>query len=270
MDKGEKLLPVVLVHGFSAHAHWFDEFVPLLQQALQGSGVATTVIAANDLSGMGDSRHRDSYDYAVWGDEIAELIEILGGRVRLVGHSMGGRAAVSTTLRYPERVERLILLDSIVVAPPDRVNRMATSTMTRRDRIFDSLENACATFRLIPPQPCANKSMVAHIARHSYKEDKESGGWVWKSDGQIAAKLGWIDQTEELGACRIPLWMIRGQLSQNCDEESCELLRWSAPSLQETLTVENAYHHLFLDQPQATAEMTAQALNASTKEGVIT
>ena len=39
------------------------------------------------------------------------MIESLGGRVDLLGHSMGGKAAMMLALRHPELVRKLVVMD---------------------------------------------------------------------------------------------------------------------------------------------------------------
>src|SRR3954452_5568541 len=55
---------VVLVHGGSAHAGWWDHVAPQL------TGYR---VVAPDLSGHGDSDHREDYDVRVWAREVVEV-----------------------------------------------------------------------------------------------------------------------------------------------------------------------------------------------------
>lgn len=254
--------PLLLVHGFSAHAHWWDEFAPLLRAQLQDAGVAVGEVLAIDLSGHGDSHHLPAYTHEGWGEEVRALLQAYAGQGKgmVVAHSMGGRGAIWAAVHHPELVSRIVLMDSIVVADAERVASFATSTMVRRERVFASQEEAAAAFRLIPPQPCANRQMLAHIAEHSFRPAQDGEGWVWKSDGAIAAKLPWTDPRDELGGMQVPLWLVRAALSRNCDQAYAESLRWWAPSMRGDLVVPDAHHHLFLDQPLGTAQAVAKAL----------
>ncbi|MFT7256982.1 MAG: pimeloyl-ACP methyl ester carboxylesterase, partial [Candidatus Azotimanducaceae bacterium] len=47
---------LLFVHGHNAHAHWWDFVAPSFKDNYQ--------VAAVDLSGMGDSDHRDNYSGA--------------------------------------------------------------------------------------------------------------------------------------------------------------------------------------------------------------
>ena len=76
---------LVLVHGGGAHAHWWTHVAARLAGDLR--------VVAIDLSGHGDSDHRDSYSLEQWTDEVIAVVEagrIVGPPV-IVGHSMGDR-----------------------------------------------------------------------------------------------------------------------------------------------------------------------------------
>src|SRR3546814_9409102 len=66
-----------------AHAHWWDFIAPQLTHHYH--------VAAIDLSGHGDSGHRDAYAMEQWAREVLHVAGALGmDRPITVGHSMGG------------------------------------------------------------------------------------------------------------------------------------------------------------------------------------
>jgi pimeloyl-ACP methyl ester carboxylesterase len=61
-------------------------------------------VFAFDLRNHGSSPHTDTMSYPEMADDVRETIESLGvGPVALVGHSMGGKTAMLTALRYASR-----------------------------------------------------------------------------------------------------------------------------------------------------------------------
>jgi esterase len=99
--------PVVILHGlFGSGANWTTVGRRLAASA--------RVIAA-DLRNHGASPHDPRMDYPAMAADLAALIEArAGGRAAVVGHSMGGKAAMWLALTRPELVERLAVVD---VAP---------------------------------------------------------------------------------------------------------------------------------------------------------
>ena len=98
--------PVLLmVHGWAGSAVDWERLMPLLPPGVRAIAV--------DLPGCGLSDKPDAaYDMPFFIDAILSFCESLGvSRMVLAGHSMGGQIAVHFTSRYPERVEKLILID---------------------------------------------------------------------------------------------------------------------------------------------------------------
>ncbi|HWS53023.1 MAG TPA: alpha/beta hydrolase [Pyrinomonadaceae bacterium] len=100
---------VVLLHGknFSG-AYWAATI-----KALNDAGYRVVV---PDQIGFGKSSKPASYQFSfhALAANTRALLDSLGvGRFALVGHSMGGMLAVRMALMYPERVERLALVNPI-------------------------------------------------------------------------------------------------------------------------------------------------------------
>jgi len=68
-------------------------------------------VVAVDMRNHGASPWFDSHDYADMAGDLAEVIERLGGKWDVLGHSMGGKAAMVLALTRPELVNRLIVAD---------------------------------------------------------------------------------------------------------------------------------------------------------------
>lgn len=96
--------PLVIMHG-------------LLGSARNWGGIAARLgerrrVLAVDMPNHGASPWSESMDYPFMARQIAALIkERCGGRAAVVGHSMGGKAAMVLALTYPELVERLVVVD---------------------------------------------------------------------------------------------------------------------------------------------------------------
>ena len=103
------LPPLVMLHGWAAsHKFWkysFSAFSPRWR------------VVAPDLAGFGLSEKPDR-DYTVEGLSrwLGAFLDALNlRRVTLVAHSMGGTIALLYALEHPERVERLVVVNPLVV-----------------------------------------------------------------------------------------------------------------------------------------------------------
>jgi pimeloyl-ACP methyl ester carboxylesterase len=70
-----------------------------------------------DMRNHGDSDWAEAGGYPEMADDLAETVAaVAGGRADVLGHSMGGKAAMALALSMPERVARLIVADIAPVA----------------------------------------------------------------------------------------------------------------------------------------------------------
>ncbi|WP_330924385.1 alpha/beta fold hydrolase [Candidatus Sororendozoicomonas aggregata] len=100
--------------------------------SLENLGTLNRSLAANftvhalDLRNHGRSPHSDTMNYRLMVQDIVVYMDTLGlTSVDLVGHSMGGKVAMSVALQAPERVRKLIVMD---VAP--------VTYLARHDDVF--------------------------------------------------------------------------------------------------------------------------------------
>lgn len=73
-------------------------------------------VVAVDMRNHGASPRANRQTYADMADDLAEVISDLDGPVDLLGHSMGGKAAMVLALSKPDLVNRLIVADIAPVA----------------------------------------------------------------------------------------------------------------------------------------------------------
>ena len=98
----------------------------LIAHGLYGSGRNWGVIArrladrrdvvAVDMRNHGESPRFPTQSYPEMAADLAEVIESLGAPVDLMGHSMGGKAAMQLGLTHPTLIRRLIIADIAPVA----------------------------------------------------------------------------------------------------------------------------------------------------------
>lgn len=95
--------PLLIAHGlFGSARNWGV----LAKRLAQGR----TVLAV-DMRNHGASPWSDDHGYPAMAQDLADVIEAEGGRADVLGHSMGGKAAMMLALSRGNLVERLIVAD---------------------------------------------------------------------------------------------------------------------------------------------------------------
>ncbi len=107
--------PLLLIHGFTGSREDFGDWVePLAREGWW--------VVAPDLRGHGDSHHlgeEAGYSLEAIAGDLEALIDHLGWeRCCVVGHSMGGMAIQELAIASPQRLERLVLMDTHHGPPP--------------------------------------------------------------------------------------------------------------------------------------------------------
>jgi pimeloyl-ACP methyl ester carboxylesterase len=100
--------PIIFLHGFPTSSHLWREVVPLVS-----SGHRMVVV---DLLGYGRSDRPQKRDVSIkgHGDRIIALLDALRiTYAAIVGHDVGGGIAQYIAVRYPARVSRLCLVNSV-------------------------------------------------------------------------------------------------------------------------------------------------------------
>jgi pimeloyl-ACP methyl ester carboxylesterase len=113
LEKGNGT-PIILIHGFLYHTVMWKNNIDALAEKFK--------VYAIDLWGFGYSERLPGMEYSfpLYGKQIKGFMEALGiPKATLVGQSMGGGIAVYVAANYPDKVDRLILVDPAVIPYPD-------------------------------------------------------------------------------------------------------------------------------------------------------
>lgn len=117
-QKSENILPVmVFLHGLYGNSNnWrsisYSDAVRSRRRAL-----------LMDLRNHGESDHHSSMTYSEMSDDVIRHLDSLKlNKVTLLGHSMGAKVAMNLSVRYPDRLDGLIIVDAAPKDHKDNVN----------------------------------------------------------------------------------------------------------------------------------------------------
>lgn len=95
--------PLLIAHGLYGSARNWGVIARRLSDERQ--------VIAVDMRNHSQSLWSDEHDYPYLASDLADVIESLGGSADVVGHSMGGKAAMMLALQHGDLVRKLVVAD---------------------------------------------------------------------------------------------------------------------------------------------------------------
>ena len=224
--------PLLIVHGLFGSARNWGVIAKRLSDTRQ--------VIAVDMRNHGDSPWMDSHTYPDMAADLAEVIAGMGAPVDVLGHSMGGKAAMVLALTRPELVRRLIVADIAPIAydhtQDGPLNAMRGVDLAAIDSRKDAqaqmdIDDATATFLL--------QSLNLQDRRWKLNLD------VLGRD--MGAIVGWPDTPGQFDG---PALFLRGATSAYVPDSAEPAIRAAFPQAR-IRTIPDAGHWLHAEQPRA-------------------
>jgi pimeloyl-ACP methyl ester carboxylesterase len=231
--------PVLLLHGFTGHAHAWDTLSIALQPDYH--------VYALDQRGHGDSDPAEVYNPVVAFDDIAGVVEQLGlASFVLIGLSMGGRNGIYFTSKRPERVRKLVVID---IGPEISAKASAPSAGPPEPETWTSIEQAAQ--HLYRGNPYPGIHYYRWVASHSLRA-RPDGALVWKWHPSVKERrsTGDVDWWKLLGTIPVPTLVLRGEHSPILDPDVAERMVKALPNGR-LVQIPRAVHTLHEDNPDA-------------------
>lgn len=237
---------LVLVHGSSAHLHWWDRVAPALARQRR--------VVALDLSGHGDSDHRPSSRYSLdlWAREVLAVAQHDGMNQLpvVVGHSMGGVVALAAASLYPAQVAAAVAIDSLVRQWSDEERDARHHRVRRRSPTRSSEVELIRRFAQAPGRAGLDAAEVARIARLSITHT--GGLWTWKSDSDLYRMRDFPAFSPILAPSSSPVALVvleKGLMT----EAMIDTVRQGVSSEPRVVRLAGAGHDVMLEDPLALA-----------------
>lgn len=244
--------PVVMLHGIRGYAETFAGLAAALQPECRVIGI--------DQRGRGGSDWdpaRNYYTDAYVADLAAVADRLDLRRFDLLGHSMGGIAAIVYAAAHPARVRRLVIEDAGPgafegSAGAERIQRELAATPAG----FADWDAAQAFMRALRPT-------VTEAAREqrllSMLKALPDGGYTWRYDhaGIVATRLHpdparVVDLRPHVARLACPTLVLRGGRSDYLQNASAQAMADANPNIQWN-EVPDAGHYIHDDQPDIVA-----------------
>jgi esterase len=237
--------PILFLHGGGLNAHTWD----LVCLALH----AEYHCLALDQRGHGDSEWSPVGDYSlpVQVRDIEDFIEKLKlKRPLVVGHSMGGFAAMAYAAKFARRMAGLALVDIAPELNPSGTERIRN--FLAQDRELDSVD--AFVERAMAFNPLRNPALLRRSLLHNLRE-LPNGKWTWKHDPNRvrptpeSMRARQEEITKEVSQITCPTLVLRGAKSDVLTDESAADFAKALPDGR-WMRVEDAAHTVQGDNPR--------------------
>jgi pimeloyl-ACP methyl ester carboxylesterase len=257
---------VLLLHGFLEHAHVWDWTAPTI-------AAAGYRVFALDWRGHGDSEWIGPggyYHFADYTADLAFMVRQLGGTAVLVGHAMGGNAALTYAGTEPDRVRALVSIEGI--GPPGKSPETAPDSyatwISDLERVDQRQGRAItiedATQRLRERFPGFSEKTARHMAEYGTRE--YSGKRFWKVDPlhqTNAPQPYYVAQAQSFWRrVSCPVLYVDGTQSF-VSLPPADVAERLAVLGASRATIDGAGHHPQLDQPDDLARVVVEFLRAN-------
>ena len=249
--------PLVLLHFFTWHARSWDTVASALREHYR--------VLALDQRGHGESDWADEYGFQREKEDIAAFARALGlRRLRIVGFSMGGHAALRYAAEHPEAVERLVIGETL---PEQRAPaREYLAAWLGLPDVFDDPEDAVRTVR--PLIPRAPEAELRHWVLNNIKEQGDRC-WTWRYDARLGktdgprprSDTGTIHAALPRIAC--PTLVVRGAESEMYERDQADEVAGAIPNAR-AVHIPGAGHWVPLDNPDGLLGAVREFLSADT------
>ncbi len=254
-EEGHKGKNIVIVHGlYGSSDNWLTVGKKL------GSDHHIYMI---DQRNHGRSPNANVHSYETMKEDLSEFFDKHQiDKAIVIGHSMGGKTAMFFAAEYPEKVEKLIVVD---IAPKDYLLLRETSQYYQHQLILQTLQelnNQCENYKSRDDiadflmLKLGDQGLVQFLLKSIYL-DKETRHFrcrvnvdvIYDSLDEIVGGVNerWLD--DRIPIMNYPVLFIRGANSNYLSKEDETIVKTIYPEAQ-IETIPDAGHWLHAEQPK--------------------
>lgn len=240
---------LLLLHGLFGHAINWQGIVRRLQDDIR--------LFALDLRNHGDSPHVASMSFPEMASDVCQFIADHDlGSPAVLGHSMGGKVAMTLALMRPELVSQLIIAD---VAPVRYGHNFSKILTALADIDLESIENRRTADQVLA-QHLGDPELRAFLLTNLKREDDS---WRWRINLDVIRedmdRLMSFPEPLMAKPYRGPALFIGGGRSDYLHPSHHGRIKRAFPEAQFEV-LPDAGHWLHADEPEAFSSLVAAAV----------
>lgn len=235
--------PLIILHGlFGSSDNWLS-----IARELESRFKVYLV----DQRNHGDSPHSDEFTYAAMAADIKEFVEEHAlEKPVLMGHSMGGKTAMTFAVTYPELLKKLVVVDIAPRYYPVHHDRILEGLQSIDVDNLQSRREADKALAAYVPELGVRQFLLKNLGRSG------KGGYEWKINLPVIS--GQIENVGEAigeeGRFEKPVFFINGEKSGYINRERDEPLIQRIFPKAKIETIAGAGHWVHAEKPAAVVE----------------
>ena len=234
--------PLVVMHGlFGSSRNW---------QSLVREFASRFEVINLDLRNHGQSFHAGEMNYPAMAEDVARLLDDLGlDDCYIMGHSMGGKVAMTLALLRPDLVARLVVGDIAPVSYLHHYDDLIEPIMALPLDRLESRAQAEQLLRQNIPEDQLRTFLLQNLVR-------AADGWQWRVNWPVIQRdmeflTGFVDLPQNW-LIEVPSLFLRGARSDYIGDSEIDVIQEHF-SAAEIATLDQAGHWLHAEQPRAFA-----------------
>ncbi len=248
--------PLVLVHGFSDRKEHFRAQVGDLAKHFK--------VIRFDNRGAGKSDRPDEpYTMEIYADDINGLLESLQiQKTNILGHSLGGMIVQNFALKYPKKINKIVLINTIPRIAPPGVDPSQAVEMNKKKTIEGMRgykKDPLATFLI-----GAKHSYTRNFWKQMNENPKKKFHGIWSVEDLVEEKTingptekDIINQSEalkthdvynRLGEIKQDVLILAADKDKSCPKAISERMHELIPN-SKLIILQNASHQSILEYP---------------------
>jgi pimeloyl-ACP methyl ester carboxylesterase len=243
--------PVIIMHGLFGSGDNWRTIARMMESQYESIVV--------DMRNHGRSPHDPEMNFEVMTDDILELMSDLNlEKASLLGHSMGGKVAMQFALRYPEKVDKLIVVDIAPKHyPPHHDKVIEAIESIAPEKLTDRSEAEDAFARFLGNDQSTIQFLMKNLSR------LPDGGFEWKPNMPVIidAYYRLMEDVMPSEPFTGPALFVRGERSRYILDEDIPHIKELFPN-SSLVTIPGAGHWIHADAPELFTKTILSFLSA--------
>jgi pimeloyl-ACP methyl ester carboxylesterase len=241
--------PLVILHGLLGS---LDNWLSIAKQFSAHFSVYVV-----DLRNHGKSPHSSDFSYQILVDDLCDFFEQHSiHKAHVIGHSMGGKAAMEFAMLHPAKVEKLVVADVAPVQYEDRHSHIFKALLAINLHEAKSRETVEMQLRNNLNQE--DESTIQFLMKGLYRNEENNFAWRFNVEALWQAYQNVAD-----GVGGTPFWgktlFLKGQKSNYINAENYAVIQELFPN-NELEEIAGAGHWVHADAPKQFTEKVLQFL----------